>query len=45
MGYGPGDFPVTEAQAGRILSLPINQYLTPAQIETVAGAVNAFARA
>lgn len=44
LGYGPGAFPVTERQAGRILSLPINQYLTPGQIETVAAAVNAFYR-
>ncbi|CAK0759248.1 UDP-2-acetamido-2-deoxy-ribo-hexuluronate aminotransferase [uncultured Gammaproteobacteria bacterium] len=42
LGYGPGDFPVAEAQAGRILTLPVNQSLSPAQIERVAEAVNAF---
>jgi dTDP-4-amino-4,6-dideoxygalactose transaminase len=36
LGYGPGDFPVAERLAGRILSLPMHPYLTPAQIETVA---------
>jgi dTDP-4-amino-4,6-dideoxygalactose transaminase len=42
LGYGPGDFPATEAQAARILSLPIHQYLTAAQIEYTANAINAF---
>ena len=42
LGYGAGDFPETEAQAGRILSLPIHQYLAPAQIEFTATAINAF---
>ncbi len=44
LGYRPGDFPVAEAQAGRILTLPINQFLTPDDIERVAGEVNAFLR-
>ncbi|MCP5366062.1 MAG: DegT/DnrJ/EryC1/StrS family aminotransferase [Hyphomicrobiales bacterium] len=42
LGHGPGSFPVAEAQAGRILSLPVHQFLAPADIETVAVAVNGF---
>jgi len=42
LGYKRGDFPVAERQAARILTLPINQYLTPADIETVAGEVLRF---
>ena len=42
LGYSPGDFPVTEYQAGRILSLPINQSLTNEQICLVAETVNKF---
>jgi len=44
LGYAPGALPVTERQAGRILSLPINQFLTPDDIERVAGAINAYSR-
>jgi aminotransferase EvaB len=33
LGYKHGDFPVTERQAERILTLPIHQYLTRDQIE------------
>jgi dTDP-4-amino-4,6-dideoxygalactose transaminase len=43
LGYGPGDFPVSEAMAGRILSLPMHPYLSSEQVEyvveTVAAAV------
>lgn len=39
LGYAPGAFPVTEAYAEQILSLPLYPELTPAQIETVIGAV------
>ncbi|MBC7905461.1 MAG: DegT/DnrJ/EryC1/StrS family aminotransferase [Rhodospirillaceae bacterium] len=42
LGHGAGSFPVTEAQASRILSLPINQFLTDADIDTVADAINGF---
>ncbi len=41
-GYGPGSFPVTEAQAGRILSLPIHPDLTSAQLEHVIRQIRAF---
>ena len=42
LGYRRGDFPVAERQAGRILSLPINQFLTTVEIDTVVNAVNKF---
>lgn len=40
--YGLGSFPACEMQAGRILSLPIHQHLTPAQIEYVASCIRDF---
>lgn len=42
LGYHPGDLPVTERLAGRILSLPMYAELTSAQIEYVADCVGAF---
>lgn len=42
LGYKRGDFPVTEAYAQRILSLPMYAELTPDQIKYIAGAVNSF---
>lgn len=42
LGYGPGDFPVTEHQAGRILSLPINQFLGPGDLAYVADTIRRF---
>lgn len=42
LGYKPGDFPVTEAQAKRILTLPVNQYLSEADVRRIAATVNAF---
>jgi dTDP-4-amino-4,6-dideoxygalactose transaminase len=42
LGYRPGDFPVTERQAGRILTLPVNQSLTAQEIDYVAETVNGF---
>ena len=42
MGYKKGDFPKCEAQAEKILSLPIHQYLTPAQIYYVADRIRKF---
>jgi dTDP-4-amino-4,6-dideoxygalactose transaminase len=42
LGYKKGDFPVTERQAERTLTLPVNQYLTRSDVETVAAEVIAF---
>ena len=42
LGYRAGDFPVAERQAGRILTLPINQTLSPDDIIYVADRVNEF---
>lgn len=41
-GKGRGSFPQTEKQANRILSLPINQFTSTADVEHVARLVNAF---
>lgn len=43
LGYGPGDFPITERLAGEILSLPMYAELSAAQVERVAEAVAGFA--
>lgn len=42
LGHKSGDFPVTELQSERIITLPIHQNLTEDEIRRVAGAVNAF---
>jgi dTDP-4-amino-4,6-dideoxygalactose transaminase len=42
LGYKKGDFPVTERQAKRILTLPVNQYMSEADVEAVAGEVMTF---
>lgn len=42
LGYPAGSFPVTEGQAGRILSLPVYQGLTEAQLERVCQAIEEF---
>lgn len=42
LGYGHGAFPVSEAQASRILTLPVHQYLEPCEVEYVAEQVRAF---
>jgi dTDP-4-amino-4,6-dideoxygalactose transaminase len=39
LGYGPGDFPVTEAAAEQIISLPLHPHITPDQQEQVAEAL------
>ena len=39
LGYKAGDFPVTEAAAARMLSLPMFAELTDEQIEYVSGAI------
>jgi dTDP-4-amino-4,6-dideoxygalactose transaminase len=41
-GYAPGDFPVAEAQAPRILALPIYPGMSEAQVDRVADEVRAF---
>jgi dTDP-4-amino-4,6-dideoxygalactose transaminase len=42
LGFGPGRFPVTERQAGRILSLPVYPELEDHQVEYVADCVRGF---
>jgi len=42
LGYKLGDFPVTEKQASEILTLPVNQFLEPDQIEYIANSVNSL---
>jgi dTDP-4-amino-4,6-dideoxygalactose transaminase len=42
LGHKKGDFPATERQAERILTLPVNQYMSRADVEAVAGEVLAF---
>ncbi len=42
LGHKAGAFPVTEKQAGRILTLPIHQHLSEADIARVAQCVNNF---
>jgi dTDP-4-amino-4,6-dideoxygalactose transaminase len=44
LGYRQGAFPVTEQQARRILTLPINQNLSATQVSRVAECVNQFCR-
>ncbi|HEY1727843.1 MAG TPA: DegT/DnrJ/EryC1/StrS family aminotransferase [Candidatus Baltobacteraceae bacterium] len=44
LGYGRGSLPETERQAERILSIPINQFLSPDDVTYVAEAVNEFYR-
>jgi dTDP-4-amino-4,6-dideoxygalactose transaminase len=39
LGYAPGDFPVAEAAAGQLLSLPLYPQITPEQQARVADAV------
>lgn len=42
LGYKTGDFPVCEAAATRILSLPVHPMLSESQVRTVAAAIAAF---
>jgi dTDP-4-amino-4,6-dideoxygalactose transaminase len=44
LGYGPGDFPVSERIASRELSLPMFPEMTEAQVMAVAAAVSKFDR-
>ena len=45
LGYGPGDFPRAERQAGQILSLPVHHSLTPTQRDYIIAGVLDFAGA
>jgi dTDP-4-amino-4,6-dideoxygalactose transaminase len=42
LGHRPGDFPLAERQAGRVLSLPVHPFLTPADIERVTDTIAEF---
>jgi dTDP-4-amino-4,6-dideoxygalactose transaminase len=42
LGYKRGDFPMTEQQAARILTLPVHQFLTKREIVQVANEINRF---
>ena len=42
LGYRKGDFPITEAQTERILTLPIHQYLQEGTIQEIAEHINSF---
>ena len=42
LGYKAGDFPVAERQAQRIITLPVNQYMRPSEVEAVAHEVLRF---
>lgn len=44
LGGKAGDFPETERQSKRILSLPVHQYLTPRQLGHVIGSIREFYR-
>jgi dTDP-4-amino-4,6-dideoxygalactose transaminase len=44
LGYGPGDFPLAERAAGRILSLPLFPAMTHAQQDQVADLIHGFYR-
>jgi UDP-2-acetamido-2-deoxy-ribo-hexuluronate aminotransferase len=39
LGYGPGDFPVSEAAAARIFSLPMHPYLTKTDQDRIIGII------
>lgn len=41
-GYKAGDFPVTDRQAARTLTLPVHQYLGPAQIEHAVATIRKY---
>ena len=45
LGIGPGSFPVAEAQADRLLCLPIYPGMTEAQMDRVVAEVRAAAGA
>jgi dTDP-3-amino-3,4,6-trideoxy-alpha-D-glucose transaminase len=45
LGYARGDFPVSEAAAERLLSLPLHPWLSDEQVDRVVAAVRSFAAA
>jgi dTDP-4-amino-4,6-dideoxygalactose transaminase len=42
LGHKPGDFPMVERQADRILSLPVHPYMSEDDVRTVAATINEF---
>jgi len=42
LGYKKGSFPITERQAKRILTLPINQFLRKQEIEKISNKINCY---
>jgi dTDP-4-amino-4,6-dideoxygalactose transaminase len=42
LGYQPGDFPMAEADAKRMITLPAHQHLTPAEIDYTIACVRTF---
>ena len=42
LGYALGSFPITEQQAGKILSLPVHQGLTAAQLDRICDTIKEF---
>ncbi|HEY0832495.1 MAG TPA: DegT/DnrJ/EryC1/StrS family aminotransferase [Azospirillum sp.] len=44
LGYGPGAFPVTERQAARIVTLPVNQFLADDDLVHIADLMGEFHR-
>ena len=42
LGHRPGDFPIAELQASRVLSLPVHPYLQPGDVERVAATIAEF---
>ena len=43
LGYAPGDFPVAERAAARLLGVPVGPHLTGAMLERVASALGGAA--
>ena len=42
LGYKASDFPITEEQAKHILTIPIHQFLSKMDIQTIARSINEF---
>lgn len=43
-GYGRGDFPMAEHVSAHVLSLPVHEFVTPAQLDAMIAAVEEFYR-